>query len=124
MADRVLFIGWGRVVAGREERALEVFNESMGFYGRLQQQGKIEGFNTVLLDPNARLAGYTRKGFSARYQACRPKPPGALVELLLRLAGTRRPHVVVDLGSGTGISTRIWAPDSARSALICCCWPC
>src|SRR5207247_2632291 len=63
---------------------------------------------------NARLAGYTRKGFSARYQACRPKPPGALVELLLRLAGTRRPHVVVDLGSGTGISTRIWAAHARQ----------
>ena len=63
---------------------------------------------------NAKLAGYTRKGFSARYQACRPKPPGALVELLLRLAGTRRPHVVVDLGSGTGISTRIWAAHARQ----------
>ena len=72
MADRVLFIGWGRVVAGREERALEVFNESMGFYGRLQQQGKIEGFNTVLLDPNARLAGYIELRGSAKQIAdCR-----------------------------------------------------
>ena len=72
MADRVLFIGWGRVVAGREERALEVFNESMGFYGRLQQQGKIEGFNTVLLDPNARLAGYIElRGSAKQIAECR-----------------------------------------------------
>ncbi len=28
MADRVLFIGWGETVRGREERALEVFNET------------------------------------------------------------------------------------------------
>ena len=59
---------------------------------------------------NARLTGYTREGFSAKYQAFRPKPPAALVDMLLRLAGTRRPDLVVDLGSGTGISTRIWAP--------------
>ena len=41
MADRVLFITWGEVVRGREERALEVFSESLGFYGRLQQDGRI-----------------------------------------------------------------------------------
>ena len=46
MADRLLFISWGSVVAGREEIALEVFNESVGLYGRLQQDGRIEGFDT------------------------------------------------------------------------------
>ena len=30
MADRVLFIGWSTPVRGREERGLEVFNESIG----------------------------------------------------------------------------------------------
>jgi SAM-dependent methyltransferase len=63
---------------------------------------------------NAKLTGYTRTGFSAGYQAHRPKPPAALVDVLLRLAGTRRPALVVDLGSGTGISSRIWAPHAAR----------
>jgi len=63
---------------------------------------------------NARLTGYTRKGFSVRYQACRPKPPAALADVLLGLAGTRRPDLVVDLGSGTGISTRIWAAHAGR----------
>lgn len=58
MAERVLFISWDETVHGREERALEVFNETLGLYGRMQQQGKIESFNTVLLDPNAKLDGY------------------------------------------------------------------
>src|SRR3954468_4054813 len=58
MADRLLFISWGRVVAGREELALEVFNETLGLYGRLQQDGRIEGFDTVLLTPHGRLEGY------------------------------------------------------------------
>jgi hypothetical protein len=56
MADRMLFIGWGTPVRGREERGLEVFNESIGLYGRMQQEGRIEKFDVVLLDPNA--AGY------------------------------------------------------------------
>jgi hypothetical protein len=58
MADRVLFIGWGMPVRGREERGLDVFNESIGLYGRMQQEGRIEKFNVVLLDPAADLNGY------------------------------------------------------------------
>lgn len=59
MADRMLFLGWGQVARGREERALEVFNESMGLYGRMQQEGRIESFDVVLLDPHGgALEGY------------------------------------------------------------------
>ena len=58
MADRILMISWGDVVRGREERALEVFNESVGLYGRLQQEGRIEGFDVALLVPNAGIDGY------------------------------------------------------------------
>ncbi len=58
MADRMLFIGWGTPVRGREERGLEVFNESIGLYGRMQQEGRIEKFDVVLLDPTVDLNGY------------------------------------------------------------------
>jgi hypothetical protein len=58
MADRVLHISWGEVVRGREEHALEVFNESLGFYGRMQQEGRIEGFDVVLLEPSTGTGGY------------------------------------------------------------------
>ncbi len=57
MADRVLFISWSGPVRGREERALEVFNTAMGLYGRLQQAGRIEGFDVTLLGPNTALDG-------------------------------------------------------------------
>jgi hypothetical protein len=58
MADRMLFIGWGAPVRGREERGLEVFNEAVGLYGRMQQEGRIERFDVALLQPNAELDGY------------------------------------------------------------------
>ena len=59
MAERVLFIGWGEVVKGREERALAVFDESIAFYGRCQQEGRIERFDVVLLESHAGgLNGY------------------------------------------------------------------
>jgi SAM-dependent methyltransferase len=63
---------------------------------------------------NARRTGYTRRGFAEQYHAYRPKPPAALLDLLVQLAGTPRPGLVVDLGSGTGISTTIWAARAER----------
>ena len=66
MADRVLFIGWGAPVRGREERGQEVFNEAIGIAGRMQQEGRIEKFEVRLLGPNAdRLDGYIEMHGSA-----------------------------------------------------------
>ena len=58
MADRVLFISWGQTVPGREERGLEVFNEALGLYGRMQQEGRIESFDVCLCAPNAKQNGF------------------------------------------------------------------
>jgi hypothetical protein len=58
MADRVLFITWGTPVRGLEARGLEVFNEALGMYGRMQQDGRIESFGVVLFSPNSDLNGY------------------------------------------------------------------
>jgi hypothetical protein len=58
MADRMLYISWGANVPGREERGLEVFNEAMGLYGRMQQEGRIEGFDVALLVPNGHTDGF------------------------------------------------------------------
>jgi hypothetical protein len=59
MADAGLFIGWGQVVRGREGRALDVFNETIEFYGQLQSDGRIEDFEIALLQPHGgELAGY------------------------------------------------------------------
>ena len=50
MADRALFVGFGAPVRGREERAIEVFNEFVGMLGRFQSEGRIEGMDVSLLD--------------------------------------------------------------------------
>ena len=66
MADRVLYVSWGAPMAGREEHGLEVFNEAMGLYGRLQQDGKIESFDVALLEPNGDVDGYIQLHGSAQ----------------------------------------------------------
>ena len=59
MAGAALFLGWGSVVRGREQLALEVFQEAVTYYGSLQDQGQIERFDACLLDPHGGdLAGF------------------------------------------------------------------
>src|SRR3954447_4438829 len=52
MADRALFVGFGAPVRGREERAVEVFGEFVGMFGRMQSDGRIAGMDVALLDPH------------------------------------------------------------------------
>jgi hypothetical protein len=47
-----LFAGWGAVVRGREQKSLEVFQEAVQYYSRLQQQGEIQSFEAVALEPH------------------------------------------------------------------------
>ena len=52
MANAGLFIGWGDVVRGRESAAAELFQETLGWYASLQDQGVIESFEPVFLEPH------------------------------------------------------------------------
>jgi hypothetical protein len=52
MAGEALFLGWGPVVRGREQKALQVFQETIEYYGKLQQEGKIDSFEPVLIAPH------------------------------------------------------------------------
>ncbi len=75
MADRMLFIGWKAAARGREDRALEVFNEAVGILGRKQQDGAIESFDIALLAPNEALAGFMKiEGTAAQITALREDP--------------------------------------------------
>jgi SAM-dependent methyltransferase len=56
-----------------------------------------------------RQSGYLRDGFADHYDAFRPTPPPILLDALARYAGGPALTRVVDLGSGTGLSTRVWA---------------
>jgi hypothetical protein len=59
VAEAGLFIGWGTVISGREKEALDAFGEVQAFWARMQQEGRIESFETVLLEPHGGdLAGF------------------------------------------------------------------
>ncbi len=55
-----------------------------------------------------------RGDFVARYGRLRPTPPADLLAMLTGLARAQPPALVVDLGSGTGISTVAWSGRCER----------
>ncbi|HVP01018.1 MAG TPA: hypothetical protein VMT10_00505 [Solirubrobacteraceae bacterium] len=52
MADAALFVGWGESIHGREGLGLQVFAETLAYYTSLQEEGRIESFEPVLLAPH------------------------------------------------------------------------
>ena len=52
MADAGLFVGFGNPVRGREDQAIDLFNETIGWFARLQEEGEIESFEPVFLEPH------------------------------------------------------------------------
>lgn len=51
MAEAALCTVWGTPVPGREKDALDNYGDALQYMGRLQQEGKIEGFEVVVLGP-------------------------------------------------------------------------
>jgi SAM-dependent methyltransferase len=70
----------------------------------------VTGFSRELIDHS----GYEGEGFALEYDRYRPTPPAVVLSVLMTHAGTDRPRLVVDLGCGTGLSTRAWAGHAMR----------
>ena len=90
MATGALLIGWGVAVRGREQQALQVFSEAIQYYTQLQQQGTIESFEPVILEPHGGdLSGFVLiRGDRAKLNTLRTS------EEFLRLS--RRAGLLVD----------------------------
>ena len=73
MAGEGLFIGWGQTVRGREEKALQVFNESVAYWNSLVEDGSAESLDIVFLAPHGGdLAGFALlKGDAAKLDEAR-----------------------------------------------------
>lgn len=70
---------------------------------------------TTSSSPSSRpdASGYSAIGFAERYDRARPRPPVALKKLVPPLLGAPLSRLV-DVGSGTGLSTRFWADAAAE----------
>lgn len=76
MANNALFIGWGDAVRGREDHALEVFQETIAYWTRAADDGRIESFEPWLLEPHGgELAGFILlRGERAQLDALAAEP--------------------------------------------------
>jgi SAM-dependent methyltransferase len=70
----------------------------------------VTGFSQQLIE----RSGYEGEGFAPDYDRFRPGPPEVVLSVLTTHAGAERPRLVVDLGCGTGLSTRAWAGRAGR----------
>ena len=73
MANAALFIGWNRAITGRETHALELFYSANQYWAQQQTEGKIEGFEQILLNAHGGdLNGFTLvRGDRAKLNAIR-----------------------------------------------------
>jgi ubiquinone/menaquinone biosynthesis C-methylase UbiE len=53
-------------------------------------------------------------GVAETYDKYRPVPPPAVADVVAQYAGIARPRLVVDIGCGTGLSTRLWSGRAER----------
>jgi hypothetical protein len=117
VADSVLFVGFGLPVRGRERQALRSFNEAVELWTRLQNQGQIESFEAVLLEPHGGdLGGFFllrgQRDAIARVRA------GEDFERLLTRAGLVVESLGVVGGSvGEGLARAIGIYEAALSEL-------
>jgi hypothetical protein len=104
MPADALFIGWGEVARGREQVALEVFQESVAFWGKQQENGSIESFEPVLLAPHGgELAGFFMiRGPHAKLSEIQASPE--FVKLTVRVSAVVDGSGVVRAYVGDGVA--------------------
>ena len=107
MAGDALFLGWGPVVRGRELKALEVFQETLTYYGTLQQDGRIDSFEPVLLAPHGGvLAGFIlRRGARASLDQIRSSEE--FRRLIARAAAVVDDVGVIDAYTGEALAEQM-----------------
>jgi hypothetical protein len=117
MAEAGLFIGWGEPVTGREAKGLEVFAEALGYYGKAEQDGRIESQEVVLLGPHGGdLAGFILvRGSEEQIAALRAEDE---FERLITRASLIVHNVgVVDASVGDGVQAAVGVYQAAVSDL-------
>ena len=117
MAEAGLFIGWGEPVTGREAKGLEVFAEALAYYGKAEQEGRIESHETVLLYPHGgELSGFIlARGSEAQIAELRAEDE--FERITTRATLVVRNVGVVDASLGDGLQSTIGVYQAAVTDL-------
>jgi hypothetical protein len=117
MAEAGLFIGWGEPVTGREAKGLEVFAEALAYWAKVEQDGRIESHETVLLGPHGGdLGGFTLvRGSEAQIAALRAEDE--FERILTRATLVVHNVGVTDAALGDGLQASIGVYQAAVNDL-------
>ena len=117
MADAGLFIGWGEPVTGREAKGLEVLGEALAYYGKAEEEGRIESHETVLLYPHGgELSGFILiRGSEAQIAALRAEDE--FERITTRATLVVQNVGVVDASLGDGLQSTIGVYQAAVTDL-------
>jgi hypothetical protein len=118
MAEAGLFIGWGAPIRGREAKGLEVFAEALAYYGKAEQEARIESQETVLLRPHGGdLAGFILvRGSEAQITALRAEDE--FERIVTRATLVVQNVGVVDAALGDGLQASIGVYQTAVADLV------
>lgn len=107
MADAAIFVGWGQPARARERQALQVFRRATGYCGRLQEEGRLESFEFVLIQPHGGdLHGFVMlRGTRRDLDAIRSEDE--FVRLSARASLVVDDFGVVDAYVGEGLARRL-----------------
>jgi len=117
MAEAGLFFGWGEPITGREAKGLEVFAEALTYYGKAEQDGRIESQEAVFLGPHGGdLEGFIlARGSEAQMAALRAEDE--FERLVTRAALVVQNVGVIDAALGDGMQAAIGVYQAAVSDL-------
>jgi hypothetical protein len=117
MAEAGLFIGWGEPVTGREAKGLEVFAEALAYYGKAEQEGRVESQEAVLLGPHGGdLGGFILvRGSEAQIAALRAEDE--FERIITRATLVVQNVGVVDASLGDGLQAAIGVYQGAVTDL-------
>ena len=118
MAEMGLFIGWGAPVRGREAKGLEVFSEAVAYAGRLQEEGRIESSEVVILTPHGGdLYGFQLlRGSRENLDAIRGEDEFERITVRAGLIVERFGVVPAALGEGLGEAIQLYQEQVAELA--------
>jgi hypothetical protein len=115
VADAGIFIGWSDAVRGREDRALDVFNETIELFGQMQSDGRIESFEVCLLEPHGGdLGGFMLlRGSEEQIDAVHRSDDFQRVMTKASLVVDRLGSVPAYIGEGLGRAMAIYQEELA-----------
>lgn len=111
-----MFVGWGPLIPGREEAAREVLGEAMGYLHRLQQDGVIDGFEAVALEPHGgKLNGFVLvKGELEAISKIRTSEEFTRIAVRVQIVHSNVTVVGAYTGAEMGALFGMWDEEEAR----------